>query len=134
MSNKYFNSRVFRKLDRIWYSGMLLQKFNRKEEEEEEYSFGCCFPAKKILVWQKVGRLKVVVDFFWEEEEEAEVALIEQVHMSCPGNGRLGWTFPCYLQEEQRSKGWGGKADSERERVCGKRSEKELGLRWEIRV
>lgn len=39
-----------------------------------------------------------------------------------------------YLQEEQRSKVWGGNADSERERVCGKRSENELGLRWEIRV
>lgn len=73
--------------------------------------------------------------FFLREEEE-EVALFEQVHKSCPGNRRLGWTFPCLICRKNRGVRAEGErlTQKERERVCGKRSEKELGLRWEIRV
>jgi len=73
------------------------------------------------------------VDFFREEEE---VALFEQVHKSCPRNRRLGWTFPCLICRKNRGVRAEGErlTQKERERVCGKRSEKELALRWEIRV
>jgi len=68
--------------------------------------------------------LKVVVDFFWEEEEEEEVALIEQVHKSCPGNRRLGWTFPCLICRKNRGVRAEGERLTQKERVCVAREAK----------